>query len=71
MQPVSSPGTPMPGDRPTTSPTSAISSSSSNTAAANSPLNFTQRATLDTLVVKLQALTSLMPSGPHYVRTLV
>ncbi|MGG2142101.1 flagella biosynthesis regulator Flk [Symbiopectobacterium sp. RP] len=49
MQPVSSPGT----------PTSAIASSSSNTAAANSPLSFTQRATLDTLVVKLQALTSL------------
>lgn len=59
MQPVSSPGTPTPGDRPPSSPTSAIASSSSNTAAANSPLSFTQRATLDTLVVKLQALTSL------------
>ncbi|MBG6247367.1 MULTISPECIES: flagella biosynthesis regulator Flk [Symbiopectobacterium] len=61
MQPVSSPGTPTPGDRPPTpaSPASAIASSSSNTAAANSPLSFTQRATLDTLVVKLQALTSL------------
>lgn len=44
---------------PPASPTSAIASSSSNTAAANSPLSFTQRATLDTLVVKLQALTSL------------
>ncbi|MFT8210803.1 MAG: flagella biosynthesis regulator Flk [Symbiopectobacterium sp.] len=59
MQPVSSPGTPTPGDRPPASPASAITSSSSNTAAANSPLTFTQRATLDTLVVKLQALTSL------------
>ncbi|MCW2481436.1 flagella biosynthesis regulator Flk [Candidatus Symbiopectobacterium sp. NZEC135] len=59
MQPVSSPGTPTPGDRPPSSPTSAIASSSSNAAAANSPLSFTQRATLDTLVVKLQALTSL------------
>lgn len=59
MQPVSSPGTPTPGDRPPESPTSAIASSSSNTAAVNSPLSFTQRATLDTLVVKLQALTSL------------
>lgn len=59
MQPVSSPGTPTPGDRPPTSPTSTIASSGSNSAAANSPLTFTQRATLDTLVVKLQALTSL------------
>ncbi|WP_291973440.1 flagella biosynthesis regulator Flk [Candidatus Symbiopectobacterium sp.] len=59
MQPVSSPGTPTLGDRPPASPTSAIASSSSNTAAANSPLSFTQRATLDTLVVKLQAMTSL------------
>lgn len=59
MQPVSSPGTPTPGDRPPASPTAAIASASSNAAAANSPLTFTQRATLDTLVVKLQALMSL------------
>lgn len=59
MQPVSSPGTPTPGERPSASTTSAITSASSNAATANSPLSFTQRATLDTLIVKLQALTSL------------
>lgn len=64
MQPVSGSGTPTPGDRATSTSTSAPSATTTaNSAAANSALTTTQRATLETLVVKLQALTSLSSSA--------
>lgn len=59
MQPISGPGAPLPGDRPTIDAQTGTARPGTSTGTGEQPLTPAQRTTLERLIVKIMSLSSL------------
>jgi len=69
MQPISGPGAPLPGDRPTIDARTGATRPGTSTGTGEQPLTPAQRTTLERLIVKIMSLSSLKSAElwPGYV----